>query len=212
MDKEKKDKLIKYLNKKGIVDIEDDSDKRIDVIYSKCDIKLIIRLYLYPKDIGYETPGETPKYKNSSKYTTYYRKNSYYRIGGDVCRRVGGDNINKLKTKFNRNDFNSAVYKNILLIQTWLDPILEKKKKEKDDLNNYASELEFYFKDKYGDAKLSISGDEIKNILVKVTNKNGATEYHKMMYENGNYFLNSISTFWYKPEKKVYTQRKKVIN
>lgn len=210
MDKEKKDKLIKYLNKKNIqIGIIDDDS--IDIIYGENDITLTIRLIFYSKYIKYSTLNINPKYKNRPKYVTYYRNGDWRRRGGEVRRRAGGDDIKKLKTNFSRTDFNSAVHKNILLIQTWLYPILEEKKKTKEELIDYASELKFYFEDKYGDVKLSIRGDEIKHITAEVTNNEGATEYHNMLYENGNYFLESINTYWnWRKEKKVYKQREKI--
>jgi len=210
MDKEQLDKLILYLNKKGITDITHDYHN-IDIEYSKYDIKSIIRLDFYTKYVKYQTPYSNLQYINFTKYITYYRKATYNRRGGDVSKRVGGDDITKLKTKYNRVNFNNAVYKNILLIQTWLDPVLEKQKKEKEDLNDYASELKFYFKDKYGDVKLGISGINIKHITAEIINNEGGTEYHKMEYDNGNYYLRSISTYWNREkEKKVYKQREKI--
>lgn len=215
MDKELQDKLIKYLNKKGLIDIKVDPNDYIDVFYCKYEIKFRIRLEIYSsKHIKYSSPDVSPKYKNHCKYVTYYRKADWRRRGGEVRRRVGGDDINNLKTSYNRKDINTAVYKNILLIQTWLDPILEQKKKTREELNDYASELKFYFNDKYGkygDVKLSISGNETKKISAQITNSEGAIEYHNMLYEDGNYFLESINTYWrnWNKEKKVYTQRKK---
>ncbi len=210
MDKEKIKNLIKYLNKKGILDIVVDSDcDSIDIFYSKYGFRFKIRLNLYP-NITYFT-SEKLQYKKIGKFITHYRKGSYRRKGGDVRKFVGGENISKLKTKHTRVDLNSAVYKNILLIQSWLDPTFEVKKKDKEELNNYASELKFYFEDKYGDVKLSISGDEVKYITAEVTNCEGTKECHVMIYKDGNYFLQSISTYWgWKKEKKVYKQREKI--
>ena len=213
MDKEKRDNLIKYLNNKGITDIEIDKtwDDYIDIFYSRYDIRLTIRLTFY-SSVKYSTLDVSPEYTKNGKYITYYRKKSWRQSGCYVRRYVGGEDINKLRTKFSRVDFNNAVYKNILLIQTWLDPRLEEKKKIKDELKVYASELKFYFEDKYGKVDLNISGGkDRKDITAVVINNEGATETHYMLYEDGKYFLTQIVTTWsWRKEKKVYKQRKKV--
>jgi len=212
MVKEKIDKLVKYITKKGITDFKIDENYHdyIDIPYSKDGISITIRLHTYGDYVRFDTPGVSPKYKDYGKWVTYHRKSTYNRRGGDVRRKVGGENINKLKVKFNRSDFYSTIYKNILLIQTWLDPVIEEKIKLREDLNQYTSELEFYFKDKYGNVILDISGDKTKQITAEVECKDGSTEYHSMIYENGGYFLNSIRKSWsWRGEKTVYKQRKK---
>jgi len=212
MDKESKDKLIKYLNKKGIKDIEVDQkyNEYIDIPYGKDDVFVTIRLSIYGNYIRFSTPGETPKYKNYGKWITFYRKSTQNRRGCKVCRKVGGEDINKLKIKTNKKSYlYSTVYKNILLIQSWLEPVIEEKIIIKKDLNQYASELKFYFKDKYGNVKLNISGDNVKEITAEIKCKDGSTEYHNMSYENGGYFLNSIKKSWYWNEKVIYKERKK---
>jgi len=207
-----KNNLITYLNKKGITDIKI-FDDNVDIFYSKYDIKFTIRLSFYSNRVKYSTIGASPKYKKLANVVTYYRKSTCNRRGGDVTRYVGGEDINKLRTKYTRSNFNNAVYKNVLLIKTWIEPRFEEQKKVKDELRDYTSELKFYFEDKYGKVDLSISGnDNRRDIVATFTNEEGASETHYMYYEDGNYFLNQISTSWnWQKEKKVYKQREKVL-
>jgi hypothetical protein len=191
-------KLVKFLHKKGITDVKTDDEYNnfLDVYYIKHEIKTKIRLFFYSSYVKYETPG------------TYLE----YPVAYDKRNRIIRKSIYRLKTTFNRKDFNSAVYKNIKIIQTWIDPVAERKKIRNENLNNYTKELEYYFKDKYGNVKLdiydrySVKDKPIKTISATIKFKYH-TETHDIRYEDGEYYLICIQKYY--DNKKIYKQREK---
>ena len=103
----------------------------------------------------------------------------------------------------------SAVYKNVKLIETWLEPVADAEYRRLQDLKDYTKELEFYFKDKYGNVRLTIYGSETKRISATVT-YDTYFETHEITYEDGNYFLQSVSKNYRYLHKPIYKQRNKV--
>lgn len=194
-----KNDLTRYLKRKGLNVNEDCEDSyRLEIIYTKHYTTHKIYLRIYYDEISYST--------DAYLYTVYVtRRNN---------KRRSTENINKLKTKHNRKDYKNAVYKNVLRIIGWLDKIAEKEKEEQDRKTNYASELEFYFKDKYGNVDLNVNdwGGEIHiSATVRYGKDNHISETHNIIYKDGNYFLEGINRHHsnYKRSTTVYKQRKK---
>lgn len=212
MIKEKVYKLVKFLKKKGFNDIEI-HDNYIDIFYTKFEIRIPIRIYIHHDKLSYKTPNCRLKYKKTGKFLIFQRKSTGLRRGGDVHGYFGGENIKKLRTKIKRKDINSAVLKNIKKIIEWVEPEMKKKKENQDDINNYTSELKFYFDDKYGKGNSTINIDNCYNgeklIKVKIKKKN-IIENQVIKYKNGEYILVSINQY-YNIDKFIYKQRKKKI-
>lgn len=202
MVEEKINKLIKYLKKKNYEKFETTYDSLV-VYYTKDGVSLPIRLYFdYKNFVSYDTLDVFPTYKNTGKYITY-RSN-----GRTIHKKCGGENIRNLKTKFNRKDFNSAVYKNLIKIQQWLDPSIERILENKRDLENYTKEIKYYYEDKYGKDKIRIRihGDDVKYVSIEIKLSKDLLLINKIKYQDKKYFL--VYESLYNKKEYAYKQRK----
>lgn len=202
MIEEKINKLIKYLKKKCYEKFETKQNTLI-VYYTKEGISLPIKIYFnYRNFVSYDTLDVFPTYKNTGKYITYKLN------GRTVNKKCRGENIKNLKTKFNRKDFNSAVYKNLIKIQQWLDPTINRILENNRDLENYTKEIKYYYEDKYGkdNIRIRIYGDDIKYVTIEIKLSENILLINKIKYQNKKYFL--VYESIYNKKEYAYKQRK----
>lgn len=158
--------LISFLKKKGINNIEY-NDGTIQILYKNSDFKIFLKYY----------PNVVHYYVNLPKIIMDYKK---------------GESIKKLKTKLNRKDFNSAVYKNILKIQEWIKPELFKQRNKKKNLEKLTTELQIYYTDKYGDINIDYY-EYIHQIQISFRKKEkNITHIIVHTRDNNTYYLSTI--------------------
>lgn len=189
MNKELAQNLVEYFSKKGMNDIKV-CEHYIDVFYTNVGIRLPIRIYFYNTHVRFSSPESSLIYPNVTYSKPYYNSRGTY-VSGKTIRK----DITRLKVSLTRTNFNGFVYKKILDIIEWVLPVTLKLRKEIDNKKQYASELEFYFNDKYGNVSLNVSDglpSEVKNISasVKIDNVN---EQQHMVYVDGEYSLMRIN-------------------
>ena len=164
---EVKQKLIKYLTKKGL-NVELDIDEKIywnyNVHYSTLKIKLD------PEKDNYDDDFFIIRYLTSIQLDGLYKK--------------------KTSTK---NNFCLAVYNNLLLIKEQFDKIAEYKKIETDLKNKYCNELEAYYKRKYD--KVGITTKQTDD-YVDISINCDYGEYYNIIYKDNKYYLKSKSIYF----------------
>ena len=159
-----KNKIIKYLNNKGIVITFNKSNDLIwnyEPHYSKFKIDL---------------------YFNRIKSTysiRYYVNYSHYKL----------KNLKRRKTSIS-NGYCLKIYKNLIWLKEKLDIIATEIKKEADNKNKYCTELESYYFRKHKSVyiKTNILSDDSININIDCYDEDKSTFYY-IIYKNNKYYL-----------------------
>jgi hypothetical protein len=154
-EKEIKEKIIKYLGKKGITAIINDDNELVwnyTPYYSKYRVELSI--------------GRKDPWKENSEYVVKYHTSIY------IC------GLNRRKTSVN-DGFCLKIYRNLLWIKRHLDEDALEHKEKIDTKNKYCTELEMYYKKIHKSVSVASNknSDNSVNIFVSCYDENMSTYY-----------------------------------
>ena len=160
-----KNKIVKYLNGKGIV-ISVDSDERIIWYYEPHYSKFTVKLYFEKKD--WNDP--------QNNIVRYYTSHN-----------VAG--LHRRKTSLKYSGYCLKIYKILMLCKEQLDRIAESEKKRIDQKTKYCTELESYYKKFYKSVNISTSKYENSVDITINCHNDDSSVYYEIVYKDNKYYL-----------------------
>lgn len=161
-----KNKIVKYLNAKGIM-ISIDSDERIIWYYEPHYSKFTVKLSFEKKDWN----------DDQNNIVRYYTNN------------VSG--LHRRKTSLKYSGYCLKIYKILMICKEELDRIAKSQKNIIDQKTKYCTELESYYKRFYKQINISTSKypeSELIDISINCYGDNSSV-YYQILYKENKYYL-----------------------
>lgn len=160
-----KQKIVKYLNAKGII-VSINSDEKIIWYYEPHYSKFTVNLYFERKNWNDEENSIIKYYTN-------------YKVKG----------LHRRKTSIRYSGYCLKIYNILMLCKEEFDKIAEAEKKRIDQKTKYCTELESYYKRFYKNVNISTTKySEVIGININCQNDDSSV-YYQIIYKDNKYYL-----------------------